>query len=68
MKIWGIVVADCSKKGIKRLIDKYSHEFRKPENLNYYSSQDFERAERCFVKFRLQHGSCQEAKEHKDKL
>lgn len=39
--------------GLELLIFKYKEEFRKPENLNYYSKQDFIKAERRYLAFRL---------------
>ena len=52
-----------NKPGIKRLIDKYVSEFRIPENLEHYSPEDFEKAERRFVKFCLNQGPPPELKE-----
>ena len=40
-------------KGIRFLIRKYRNEFRRPENIDYYSESDFKEAEKKFVKFCL---------------
>lgn len=40
-------------QGIKLLIEKYRDEFRRPENTDYYTEQDYKEAERKFVKFCL---------------
>jgi len=45
-----------SNSGIKTLIMKYKNEFRIPENLNYYSDEDFKKAERCYLKFLFNEG------------
>lgn len=47
-----------SKKndGKKALIKKYRDFFRLPENLHYYSPEDFKEAERKFIKYALQKG------------
>lgn len=47
-----------SKKndGKKALIKKYRDFFRLPENLHYYSPEDFKEAERKFIKYALQMG------------
>ena len=47
-----------SKKanGIEVLIKKYQKIFRKPENIEYYSKQDFRIAERKFLKWALAGG------------
>ena len=42
--------------GIKRLVRKYVHQFRIPENLDHYSPEDFERAEKQFIKHCLREG------------
>lgn len=39
--------------GLERLIEKRRAEFRQPENINYYSEDDYRIAERKYVKFRL---------------
>ncbi len=36
--------------GIKKLMNKYKKMFRIPENLNHYSSEDYKKAERKFIK------------------
>jgi Holliday junction resolvasome RuvABC ATP-dependent DNA helicase subunit len=42
--------------GIKLLIQNLKKEFRIPENLEYYSEEDFQEAEKKFLKFCLQNG------------
>jgi hypothetical protein len=39
--------------GIRKLIQKYRTEFRQPENIDFYSEQDYRRAERKFIKLCL---------------
>ncbi len=39
--------------GIKLLVEKCRDEFRRPENTDYYTENDYKEAERKFVKFRL---------------
>ena len=48
-------MADSSNtnQGIRLLIQKYRNEFRQPENINYYTDNDFKEAEKKFVKFCL---------------
>ena len=45
-----------SETGIKRLIRKFTDEFSIPENLENYSAEDFEKAQKKFVKYCLQTG------------
>ena len=42
--------------GIKLLIEGYKKQFRISENLNHYSKEDYQEAEKRFVKFCLHHG------------
>ena len=42
--------------GIKKLVSIYREQFRIPENLDYYTNDDYKRAERKFIKFALQDG------------
>lgn len=42
--------------GLQRLIEKQRQLFRIPENLNFYSEEDFLAAERKFLKFVLVNG------------
>ena len=39
--------------GIQRLVEKYRQEFRRPENLDFYSVRAYKEAERKYVKFCL---------------
>jgi len=51
-------MADTSDKttGIQRLIRNLKKEFRTPENLDHYSEEDFQEAEKKYLKFCLQNG------------
>jgi hypothetical protein len=40
-------------KGIRLLIQKFRNEFRRPENIDFYSENDLKEAEKNFVKFCL---------------
>jgi hypothetical protein len=42
-------------QGIELLLERCRSEFRRPENTDYYSEDDYKEAERKFVKFCL-HG------------
>jgi hypothetical protein len=42
--------------GIELIIKKYKKEFRIPENLNYYSEEDYQKAEKQFIRFCLATG------------
>ena len=42
--------------GIQRLIEKYKKEFRIPENLEYYSREDYSRVEKRYVSYCLKNG------------
>lgn len=39
--------------GIELLVEKCRNEFRRPENTNYYTQDDYKEAERKFVKICL---------------
>ncbi|MGD9368578.1 MAG: hypothetical protein PVH87_22955 [Desulfobacteraceae bacterium] len=39
--------------GIELLVEKCRNEFRRPENTDYYTEDDYKEAERKFVKFCL---------------
>jgi hypothetical protein len=41
------------QKGLQSLIRKYRSYFRRPENINFYSEEDYREAERKFIKFCL---------------
>ncbi len=41
---------------MNKLYQQYRKAFRIPENLNYYSPEDFKRAERKFIKLGLTRG------------
>ena len=40
-------------QGIRLLVQKCRNEFRRPENIDYYTEIDFKEAEKKFVKFCL---------------
>lgn len=40
-------------RGIQLLIKKYRNIFKRPENIDYYTENDFKEAEKKFVKFCL---------------
>ena len=42
--------------GIQLLLKKYKKIFRIPENLNYYSEEDYRIAEKRFIKYALREG------------
>jgi hypothetical protein len=42
-----------TNQGIRLLIQKFRNEFRRPENVDYYTENDFKEAEKKFVKFCL---------------
>ncbi len=45
-----------SNSGIKKLTQKYRTIFRVPENIDYYTKEDFHSAERKFLKYALEDG------------
>ena len=42
--------------GIDRLVEKYRRQFRIPENCDYYSEDDYQLAERKYLRFCLKRG------------
>ena len=42
--------------GIEKLIKKYTKQFRIRENIEYYSREDYIKAEKQFVKHCIKHG------------
>ena len=44
--------------GLKALIKRYRRKFRVKENLNHYSEEDFQKAEKKYLKFCLTTGKC----------
>ncbi|MGD9369179.1 MAG: hypothetical protein PVH87_25960 [Desulfobacteraceae bacterium] len=42
-----------ANQGIELLVEKCRNEFRRPENTDYYTEDDYKEAERKFVKFCL---------------
>jgi len=52
-----ILERDISKaSGIKLLVNECRRKFRIPENVYYYSENDYKQAEKKFVKFCLKNG------------
>lgn len=47
---------NCIRPGIEQLVTVYVEAFQIPENFNHYAPDDFERAQRRFVRFCLQNG------------
>lgn len=45
-------------QGIDRIVDRYRQQFRIPENLDHYSDNDLHEAERQYLRFCLNTGSC----------
>jgi hypothetical protein len=43
-----------SRSGLRELLKKYRTLFRIPENVNYYSDEDYRLAERKFLKYLLE--------------
>lgn len=43
-------------RGIKQLLNRYRDIFRTPENVDYYSSRDYQIAEKKFLKYALLNG------------
>lgn len=50
-------VSSSKTVGFKKLIQVYRKAFRIPENLDYYSEENFKRAERHYIKQRLSNGN-----------
>ena len=46
------------QNGIKALVKKYRRKFRIKENLDYYSKEDYQKAEKKYLKFCLNTGRC----------
>ena len=44
--------------GLKALITKYRKKFRVKENLKFYSKEDYQKAEKKYLKFCLTTGRC----------
>ncbi len=47
-----------NRNPIKELVRRYRKKFRIPENLEYYSKQDYESAEQKYVKMCITRGKC----------
>jgi hypothetical protein len=43
-----------SRSGLEVMVEKYKKMFRIPENVNYYSEEDYRLAERKFLKYLLE--------------
>jgi hypothetical protein len=46
--------------GAKRLVNKFKNNFRIPENINHYSKEDYQQAEKKYLKFCLTTGMCED--------
>ncbi len=44
--------------GMDRIVEKYRRQFRIPENFDHYSEDDYQLAERQYLRFCLQRGCC----------
>lgn len=44
--------------GMDRLVEKYRRQFRIPENYDFYSEDDYQSAERQYLRFCLMRGGC----------
>ncbi|MBC2734610.1 MAG: hypothetical protein HF981_09655 [Desulfobacteraceae bacterium] len=51
-------VAQSQNQGLDRIVDRYRQQFRIPENLDHYSDNDLHEAERQYLRFCLNTGSC----------
>ena len=49
--------------GAKLLVKKYKNNFRIPENINYYSKEDYQQAEKKYLRFCLTTGMCEDHRE-----
>jgi hypothetical protein len=49
--------------GAKLLVKKFKNNFRIPENINYYSKEDYQRAEKKYLRFCLTTGMCEVRRE-----
>ena len=45
--------------GAKLLVKKFKNNFRIPENLNHYSKEDYQQAEKKYLRFCLTTGMCE---------
>jgi hypothetical protein len=45
--------ATRSPHGIELLVERYRKDFRRPENTEYYTEDDYKEAERKFIKYCL---------------
>ena len=52
--------------GAKLLVKKFKNSFRIPENLNHYSKEDYQRAEKKYLRFCLTTGMCEDFRATRD--
>ncbi len=52
--------------GAKLLVKKYKNNFRIPENINYYSKEDYQQAEKKYLRFCLTTGMCESSQATSD--
>lgn len=45
--------------GIRLLVKEYKNQFKIPENLDFYKQEDYQKAEKEYVRYCLQKGRCQ---------
>jgi len=43
-----------SRNGLRVMVEKYKNMFRIPENVDYYSEEDYRLAERKFLKYLME--------------
>ncbi len=46
--------------GTELLLKKFRNNFRIPENINYYSKEDYQQAEKKYLRFCLTTGMCED--------
>jgi len=47
-----------NRNGLECLLDRFRNSFRIPENLNHYSKEDFQLAEKKYIKYCINYGFC----------
>ncbi|NNG01625.1 MAG: hypothetical protein HKM93_19710 [Desulfobacteraceae bacterium] len=52
------------EQGIQKLLEKARKDFRIPENVNYYSDEDYRLAERKFLQLCIIQGKCSTDNHH----
>ena len=49
--------------GAKLLVNKFKNKFRIPENINHYSKEDYQQAEKKYLRFCLTTGVCEDRRD-----